>query len=127
MQRPSESFASCMDEEKAPMTMIPFDESLDVGKRLALLQTWQAEWKRIDRKLEEQLIPLSGNNLLELQQSIHISNARRRMAMTLVKQPLSIPESVLKNLGVRLIREQFAQQFASLTKEERLLWLNSFL
>ena len=42
------------------------------------------------------------------------------MAMTLVKQPLSIPESVLKNLGVRLIREQFAQQFASLTKEERL-------
>ncbi len=109
------------------MTMIPFDESLDVGKRLALLQTWQAEWKRIDRKLEEQLIPLSGNNLLELQQSIHISNARRRMAMTLVKQPLSIPESVLKNLGVRLIREQFAQQFASLTKEERLLWLNSFL
>lgn len=109
------------------MTMIPFDESLDVSKRLALLRTWQEEWQHIDRELEEQLIPLSGNNLLELQQSVHISNARRRMTMTLIKQPLSIPESVLKNLGVQVIREQFAQQFASLTKEERLLWLNSFL
>src|SRR5438876_3509963 len=49
------------------------------------------------------------------------------MEMTLVKQPLSIPEHVLKQFGVRLIRQQFAQQFARLTKEERLLWLNSFI
>ena len=109
------------------MTTTPLDPSLDVNRRLANLRTWQAEWQRIDYQLEEQLIPLSGNNLLELQQSVHISNVRRRMAMTLVKQPLSIPESVLKHLGVRMIREQFAQQFASRTREERLLWLNSFL
>ncbi len=109
------------------MTTALLDPSLDVNRRLADLRTWQAEWRRIDHQLEEQLIPLSGNNLRELQQSVHISNVRRRMAMTLVKQPLSIPESVLKHLGVRMIREQFAQQFVSLTKEERLLWLNSFL
>ncbi len=47
--------------------------------------------------------------------------------MMLVKEPLTIPEHVLKSLGVRGIREQFAQQFVSVTKEERLLWLNSFL
>jgi len=116
-----------MDKERATMTTIPFDESLDVGKRLANLRTWQAEWQRIDRQLEEQVSLLDGNNLLELQQSVHISNVRRRMAMTLVKQPLSIPEHVLKHLGVRAIREHFAQQFAGLTREERLLWLNSFL
>jgi len=116
-----------MGKERSMMTTALFDPSLDVNRRLADLRTWQAEWQRIDHQLEEQLIPLSGNNLLELQQSVHISNVRRRMAMTLVKQPLSIPESVLKHLGVRMIREQFAQQFASLTKEERLLWLNSFL
>ena len=109
------------------MTTIPLDESLDVGKRLADLRMWQTEWQCIDRQLEEQLILLDGNNLLELQQSVHIANLRRRMEMTLVKQPLSIPESVLKHLGVRMIREQFARQFVSLTKEERLLWLNSFL
>jgi len=109
------------------MTTALLDPSLDVNRHLADLRTWQAEWQRIDYQLEEQLLPLSGNNLLELQQSVHISNVRRRMAMTLVKEPLSIPESVLKHLGVRLIRERFAQQFASLTKEERLLWLNSFL
>jgi Bacterial TniB protein len=116
-----------MGKERSMMTTTSLDPSLDVNRRLADLRTWQAEWQRIDHQLEEQLIPLSGNNLLELQQSVHISNVRRRMAMTLVKQPLSIPESVLKRLGVRVIREQFAQQFASLTKEERLLWLNSFL
>ena len=109
------------------MTTALLDPSLDVNRRLADLRMWQTEWQCIDRQLEEQLILLDGNNLLELQQSVHISNVRRRMAMTLVKQPLSIPESVLKHLGVRMIREQFAQQFASLTKEERLLWLNSFL
>src|SRR5258706_12235668 len=49
------------------------------------------------------------------------------MEMILVKQPLSIPESVIRHLGVRALREQFAQQLARLTKEERLLWLNSFL
>jgi Bacterial TniB protein len=116
-----------MGKERWMMTTALLDPSLDVNRHLADLRTWQAEWQRIDHQLEEQLLPLSGNNLLELQQSVHISNVRRRMAMTLVKQPLSIPESVLKNLGVRMIREQFAQQFASLTKEERLLWLNSFL
>ena len=47
--------------------------------------------------------------------------------MRLSKTPLTVPESVLKKLGVRLVREQFAQQFVSLTREERLLWLNSFL
>ncbi len=109
------------------MTMIPLDESLDVGKRLADLRMWQTEWQRLDRQLEEQLILLDGNNLLELQQSVHIANLRRRMEMTLVKQPLSIPESVLKHLGVRAIRDQFALQFARLIREERLLWLNSFL
>ena len=109
------------------MTTALLDPSLDVSRRLADLRTWQAEWQRIDHQLEEQLIPLSGNNVLELQQSVQITNVRRRMAMTLVKQPLSIPESVLKHLGVRMIREQFAQQFASRTCEQRLLWLNSFL
>ncbi len=109
------------------MTTTPLDPSLDVHRRLADLRTWQVEWQHIDRQLEEQLIPLSGNNILELQQSVHISNVRRRMEMTLVKQPLSMPESVLKRLGVRTIRELFAQQFASLSREQRLLWLNSFL
>src|SRR5215472_4848229 len=109
------------------ITAVPGDPSLDVSYRLALLRTWQAEWQRIDHELEEQVSLLDGNNLLQLQQSVHISNVRRRMAMTLVKQPLSIPESVIRHLGVHAIREQFALQFASLTREERLLWLNSFL
>ena len=110
------SFASCTDEERSHDDNHPLDASLDVSHRLADLRTWQAEWQRIDRLLEEQLPGMTGNNLLELQQAVHIANVQRRMEMTLVKQPLSIPESVLKNLGVRAIRDQFAQQFASLSK-----------
>lgn len=109
------------------MTMIALDPSLDVNRRLADLRAWQAEWQQIDHHLEERLIALDGNNLLELQQAMHISNLRRRMAMMLVRQPLSLPENVLKNLGVRTIRDQLVQQFACLTREDRLLWLNSFL
>jgi hypothetical protein len=116
-----------MGKERAMMTMPLLDPSLDVNRRLANLRMWQTEWQHIDRQLEEQVIHLDGDNVLQLQQSVHISNVRRRMAMTLVKEPLSIPEQVLKHLGVRVIRDLFAQQFASLTREERLLWLNSFL
>ena len=102
------------------ITTSPLDPSLDVSHRLIDLRTWQAEWQRIDRELEEQVSHLDGNNLLQLQQSVHISNVRRRMAMTLVKEPLSIPESMLKHLGVRAIRDLLARQFASRTREERL-------
>ncbi len=109
------------------MTTSSLDESLDVRKRLRQLALWQAEWHRIDHLLEEQVSQLDGNKLLELQQASHIANVRRRMEMTLVKTPLSVPEGVLRSLGVRRIRELFAQQFARLTKEERLLWLNSFI
>jgi len=100
---------------------------LPVNRRLALLRTWQAEWQHSDHELAEQVSQLDGNNLLQLQQSVHLSNVRRRMEMTLVKEPLAVPESVFKHLGVRAVRSQFAQQFAGLTREERLLWLNSFL
>src|SRR5712691_6111213 len=108
-------------------TTTPLDTSLDVRKRLTQLRAWQTEWYQIDRSLEEQLAQFDDTKLHELQQSSHVSNLRRRMEMTLIKEPLTIPESVLKNLGVRGIREQFARQFVGLTKEERLLWLNSFL
>jgi hypothetical protein len=107
--------------------MIPFDPSVDVRRRLTELQTWQSEWQRLDRALEERLLGLDGTKLVELQQAAHLSNLRRRMGMTLAKTPLTVPECVLKRLGVRLVREQFAHQFVSLTREERLLWLNSFL
>jgi Bacterial TniB protein len=116
-----------MGKERSMMTTTSLDPSLDVNLRLANLRMWQAEWQHVDRQLEEQVSLLDGNNVLELQQSVQISNTRRRMAMTLVQQPLSIPERVLKHLGVRAIRDLFAQQFASRTCEERLLWLNSFL
>jgi len=109
------------------MTTTLLDPSLDVRRRLADLQAWQEEWRYIDHALEEQLLHLDGTKLLELQQAAHLSNLRRRMEMTLVKTPLTVPESVIRRLGVRLIREQFAQQFVTLTTEERLLWLNSFL
>src|SRR5271167_400541 len=95
-RRRSVSCASCMGKERSMMMTTPLDPSLDVSHRLADLRTWQGEWQHIDRQLEEQVSRLDGNNFLQLQQSVHISNVRRRMAMTLVKEPLSLPESVLK-------------------------------
>jgi len=64
------------------MTTAQLDPSLDVSRRLADLRAWQAEWQRIDRQLEEQVSHLDDNNFLQLQQSVQISNVRRRMAMT---------------------------------------------
>ena len=84
------------------------DESLNVRKRLESLRTWQTEWYRVDRVLEEQLMQFNGNKLPELQKATHIANLRRRMEMMLAQTPLTIPEDVLRRLGVQRIREQFA-------------------
>src|SRR5437667_11392832 len=97
-RRLDESFASYMDKESSIMTSALLDESLDVRKRLIQLQEWQTEWYRIDRHLENQVSRLDGNKLMELQQASHIANVRRRMEMTLVKTPLSIPGRVLLDL-----------------------------
>ena len=51
------------------MTMIPFDPSVDVRRRLTDLHTWQTEWQRIDRALEERLLGLDGTKLVELRAS----------------------------------------------------------
>jgi len=109
------------------ITTTLLDPSLDVGRRLAQLVDWQTEWYQTDRALEEQLAQFDDTKLHELQQASHVSNVRRRMEMMLVKEPLTIPEHVLTTMGVRAIREHLARQFVSLTKEQRLLWLNSFL
>src|SRR5438128_423464 len=109
------------------ITTTPLDPELSVQKRLAQLGAWQTEWYQIDRALEEELKQFDETKLLELQQSSHVSNRRRRMEMMLIKEPLTIAENVLKSLGVRGVRSLFARQFVSVTKEERLLWLNSFL
>lgn len=105
----------------------PLDDELDVRHYLSQLLTWQQTWQRTDRKLQEQLLQLDGTNILHLQQASHLSNFRRRMEMMLVKEPLTIAERTLKRFGVRRIRQHLAQQLASLTREERLLWLNVFL
>lgn len=83
------------------MTMTPCDPSVDVRRRLTELHTWQSEWQRLDRALEERLLGLDGTKLVELQQAAHLTNLRRRMGMTLAKTPLTVPESVLSHLGVR--------------------------
>jgi hypothetical protein len=105
----------------------PLDEVLSVQRYLNQLRSWQTTWLHIDHRLQEQLHQLDGTKPLQLQQAAHLSNLRRRMAMTLVKEPLTIPEQTLKDYGVPRIRQHLAQQFVSLTKEERLLWLNAFI
>jgi hypothetical protein len=48
------------------ITTPPLDPSLDVNHRLANLQTWQGEWRRIDHQLEEQVSRLDGTNLTSI-------------------------------------------------------------
>ena len=109
------------------MAMTPFDPSLDVRRRLTDLHRGKVNGSTLTVRSKSNSWGWTAPNCWSCSRRSHLSNLRRRMEMTLVKTPLTVPESVLKRLGVREVREQFAQQFVSLTREERLLWLNSFL
>ena len=100
---------------------------LKVAERLEQLQQWQQSWQEADQQLQRHLHQLNPNRPLELQQATQIALQRRQLSLHLVQQPLELSAEVVQTTGYQAMRQMLAQQFASLTQAERLLWLNNFL
>jgi len=103
------------------------DAQLDVRQRLRDLRQWQASWKSEDAALIERVNQLDPRSKIDRQKSAQIASFRRRLRMKLVQSPLEISPAAVKQAGFTALRQRLVQQFAALSKEERLLWLNNFL
>jgi hypothetical protein len=103
------------------------DAQLNVKARLNQLLQWQQEWLKEDSQLAERVNQLRPNKWVDIQRAMQIATFRRRLRMTLVKAPLEIAPEVVREVGYEVLRQSLVEQFARLSKAERLLWLNNFL
>ncbi|GIK40480.1 MAG: hypothetical protein BroJett011_43130 [Chloroflexota bacterium] len=103
------------------------DVSLNVRQRLEQLVTWQREWEQEDARLRQRVYQLQLNKTSDRQRAMQIAGLRRRLQLKLVQQPLEIAAETVKQVGFAGLRQNLVEQFASLSKAERLLWLHNFL
>jgi energy-coupling factor transporter ATP-binding protein EcfA2 len=100
---------------------------LDVRGRLNDLKTWEEEWRLEDVYLSQFVQQCDLNKPMERQRSLQVQHLQRRLTLRLVREPLRISSEALKEEGYADLRNRFRGQFARMTKEERLLWLNNLL
>ncbi len=103
------------------------DTTLDVPQRLEQLRKWHTEWKREDAYLAQLVDQIDDTRKVDIQKGVQIANMRQRIRMKLVWHPIEIAPSILEKAGYNAFRENLQRQFARLSKEERLLWLQNFM
>src|SRR6266581_3297678 len=110
------------------ITTTIIDETFDVRRHLARMQSWKDEWCSEDEKVRARLRSLDPKKPLDKQLGKQIGSFRKRLRMKRVKEPLDIAASSLESEeAYRHLKENLSRQFLSLSKEERLFWLDNFL
>jgi len=100
---------------------------LDVPLRLEQLREWAREWEAEDALLEQRAQQLDDRKHIDILRGLQISRLRQRLRMKLVKKPIVISAETVGKIGYERFHEHLAQQFARLSKADRMLWLNNFL
>ncbi len=104
------------------------DENFDVYQRLAHMRRWQNEYFSEDEQLQVRLRQLDSNKPLDVQLGYQIAQLRKILILKQVREPLEVamgsdqPESRQWS-----VRQNLVRQFASLSKMDRLRWLDNFL
>lgn len=109
-----------------PQTVF-IDDTLDVAQRLAYLREWQREHEAEDSRLSARVALLDPKRPIDVQRGSQIANLRRRLRLQLVQQPLEVSVETISKVGYPILRKHLIDQFVSLSREDKLLWLHNFL
>src|SRR6266568_5627797 len=104
------------------------DENFDVYQRLARMRGWQSEYFSEDEQLQVRLRQLDGNKPLDVHRAHQIGQLRKILLLKQVREPLEVVlGSDQARSRLRSVRQNLVHQFASLSKMDRLRWLDNFL
>lgn len=103
---------------------VSIDDKLDVNHRLEELRECYAKYEHEDNILLDRIDQLT-NSYIDRQRARNITAHRRRLLISQAGRPLEILPDVVKKVGLENIRENLVQQYARLTTEDKLLWLNN--
>jgi len=102
------------------------DTRVVVRQRLEELHEWYEDWKRIDNALARRAKVL-GTTPIDIQRGAQIGSLRKRLLLQQVKRPFEIDPEIVRAVGYPALRQHLVEQFARLTKDERLFWLRNFM
>jgi Bacterial TniB protein len=106
--------------------LIPLDLSFDVRRRLADLQQWDLEWRHERDRLDQIADRLDINHYVDVLRAEQVEDMQRRIFLQRVRSALEISTSVTK-IGYSKLRSHLTAQYASLSIDEKLVWLNNLL
>jgi hypothetical protein len=111
--------------------IVPIDRTLDVLERLAYLARWQGEYE-CERACLQGRARTLGTHYIDQQKATQIAQLGHRIRMMRVRKPLVIlprAQATEEEAKAEMMatRANLARQFAGLSKEQRLLWLNNFV
>ena len=115
------------DAQAEALKTVYADEKLDVHQRLVDLQRWRDEYECVDEALLQEIYQLDDDSDEDAFKAMEIGGLRRRKRMGLVRQPIEIPKVVLERDGYKGLRTKLKLQYAELSEEERLLWLQNLM
>src|SRR2546429_3284725 len=88
----------------------------------------QNEYFSEDEQLQVRLRQLDGNNPLDVQRGHQIGQLRKILILKQVREPLKVVlRSDQQSSRLKSVRQNLVRQFASLSKMDRLRWLDNFL
>lgn len=108
-------------------TTLIINTTLDVQQRLHQLQAWFDDWEVEDQHLTQRIQALNPYEPLDLQLGTQLTRWQQRMRLKLIQIPLEIDPEIVQSVGYETLRRMMVQQFATLSPQQKHLWLHNFL
>lgn len=106
---------------------VQLDHTFDVRQRLDDLATWKAGWEAEVGRLVAAVRALDETRRESPRMAAHIATLRKRATLTLVRRPIELARKSLEGSGTAELRANLAPQYAALSTEEKLLWMQNFV
>ena len=99
---------------------LDFAETLDVRVRLNQLHQWHTEWQNQTQQLDERIDQLDLSKPGAVVRGAQLARWQQRLRRTMIQSPLSVSPDLVAAVGYTDIRQRLYEQFATLSREERL-------
>src|SRR5579859_3048237 len=110
----------------SPIQPEPNEDVLNVDDRLAQQRSWMETWQKEEQKLREELEGLDPSDPSQRGRGNQIVQEIDQLTWKRIQIPIEISPLALKILGFEEARRRLSEQFAALSEDDRLLWLDNF-
>ena len=114
-----------MQQPQRSCQMVQVDTTLDVRRRLMVLQKNVELWRQQDADLKTQVMGLNPSKRADVLRGTQIASVRRQLALSVTLQPLMLDPAVVQQAGYGNVRRHLKQQYHQLTTPECSLWLSN--